>query len=252
MSAFFLGIITGVLGAAVWELLTNGSRWWAERRGAVAGNWLQVTYGPDDHTRSDIIWSIEFLELRHYKIKMHGTMWRLYPTDYAKRWTFEGRYEHAVVLGVYAADRDVRGGFGLLLMRFVQSWMYVGEFFETVVKPTRVGFEVTRNSQPMEWVNIASCNRTVVDKIMSRYLGNAQEYLPCRVRRALGIERAYWFARINQGLIGASAATSPQLLLETARARRDTEGLRDLKRSDLVMAAGPPPGHDADKGSTPE
>ncbi len=241
---FLWGILSSLTATALVAGIVARMRRQRERTGEVAGYWLQVTYEVGDTERKKPARSVELLELRHHRADLTGTMWRLYCSDYAKRWSFVGRSEHGVVSGVYWATRDPRGGFGSLLMTQEDRWLYSGEFFWTVYERSSEDGElhVTRRPEPLEWIALQGCHDVGVQKIVQRYLENGNtEYLPVRCRAVLGIEPAYWRARIREALANGSGLFSPQPLVILTHTRKTDEGKSDLTRSLLVDEPEPTP-----------
>jgi len=236
MGLFALGFLSSLAAATLVAAIGVQIRRRLEQRGEVAGYWLQLTYEPGDEDRAEPIRSIELLELRNHKSGVTGTMWRLYCSEWERRWAFVGRSEDGVISGVYWATRDHRGGFGSVLMTEEERWLYAGEFFWTVYQHLEGGaVSVTRRSEPMEWIALQACHDVGLEKVITRYLDcGASEFMPLRCRAVLGIGKAHWRARIREALASASATFSPQHVGVLTHTRTMDEGRSDLTRSDLI------------------
>lgn len=185
-----VGVLSGVIAAAIWAAVTQLVRRGRERRGFLAGWWWQITYppvsgatvipvsseaeaangsaevlfrDPMEHSAwsladpDDSPWSIELLYIRQRNEIFSGEAWRVYREHPERRWVSSGRCGNdSIVDGIYWANRG-EGGHGTFhLWAFIGSSRYCGEFSESKVQLGPSGPRFEFSSAPLEWVRVGS------------------------------------------------------------------------------------------------
>ncbi|MFF1450664.1 hypothetical protein ACFVYF_21355 [Streptomyces sp. NPDC058274] len=177
-----MGLFTALLGGTVWEgcralFIASG-----ERNGTLAGHWYQVTYDPDDEGR---IWSIEWVEVKHRKGSVSGTMWRVYSRNFDRRWKFEGRYLDSFVISSYWADRGDGKNGSMLLYRHNHSGC-IGRFMQA--QPRNIDFNLRHDgfSAHVEWIRLGSDSEVLVLGVLSDVdREQLRHHLPARIYKRL-------------------------------------------------------------------
>jgi hypothetical protein len=177
-----VGLVTALVGAAVWEACRALFLARRERHGPLAGNWYQVTYDPADESR---VWSIEWVEVKHHKDFLHGTMWRIYSGNFDRRWKFEGRYIDSFAISSYWADRGDGKNGSMLLYRHRPSGC-IGRFMQA--QPSNIDFNLRREgfSAQVEWIHLGSDSEILVlGMLREANLQDLRSHLPPRVYKRL-------------------------------------------------------------------
>jgi hypothetical protein len=175
-------VASSLIGAAVWAIIALALDAARHRRGAIAGHWYQVTFDPDDTTK---VWSIELVVVKHYRESISGTMWRIYPAHFDRRWTFDGRCRDYFVRAQYWADRGDGGEGTLKLFRYRRS-NCAGRFEEEQPRSVGFGASFIEFAAPMEWIRVDGDQEpAVLDKIATMPESRLSQNLPKRISRGL-------------------------------------------------------------------
>jgi hypothetical protein len=236
--------------------------WTRERSGELAGDWLQVTYVPDDETLTRV-WSIEWLRVRQRKKVLRATAWRLSPLDFQRKWALNASAYPALIEGIYWAERG-RGGHGQFQLIHVDDDRYSGNYRTATGKPTTSGVEVLFIGAPMEWVKVGSDRAERLTPLIADHLPKAQRHLPWYLRRrvAAAVKRP---TPLSEHWAYASAIYNPQLAFvwEAERRRAEEAIQRDarpdpslpeaavLDPSDVDDTQHPPAGEPGEPGPEP-
>jgi hypothetical protein len=272
-------LAVGIAPAAAWSV-----RYLREFRGDLAGYWYQVTYDPKDKKLEDPCWSIELMRVRHRGDTVEGTMWRIFPDEFYKKWSWEGRSEGAFVIGSYFASRRSKaGGSGNFFLMEIGEGRVKGDFMCIVIEDTASGgVGLAPEMWPMEWLRVDRCSgnplaawiETLPDRPCEcrpsrgahRDLSSfhaAIDHLPWYARRALG--HAGWphaTKRTEEGLAYTAGASGPLVGLAMEQAEREAAvaatsrrrylpHIPDLRRIDILGRAIRSP-RERPHGATPE
>lgn len=148
MEAWLIGIGSGIIAAALLAFCKARYQAIRDLRGPLSGDWYQITYDPEDANK---IWSVEWIEVKHHGDFLRGTMWRIFPRNFDRRWAFEGRRRDSSVISVYWADRG-EGGDGTMSLLKATPRKSIGRFWE--YKPSINGNDIHYGdfSAPIQWV----------------------------------------------------------------------------------------------------
>lgn len=142
------GILTSLVGAAVWQMGIALWTQWRFRQGSLQGYWFEITYAPGAGTT---VQSVELVSLGHHRRVVRGTMWRLMKSSHGQRWDLNGTYEDGLINAVYRCTKG-NGNDGSLMLWRVSRTLYEGRFFEHA--PDLVDEEVWQAK--LCWVRVGS------------------------------------------------------------------------------------------------
>jgi hypothetical protein len=177
-----VGVVSSVIGAAVWALIVYLANARRQRSGAAAGDWYEITYDPRNSSR---VWSIEWVESRHQGHSLNGVIWRLYPDNLDYRWHFHGRCNDARIWLHYWTDRG-NGGDGSIKLYQLRRSNYLGRFEEEIVDSFKMVPSLVDVSSPMEWIRVGSVREAGVMKMLQTVdETELLVHLPRRIKRKL-------------------------------------------------------------------
>jgi hypothetical protein len=177
-----VGVISSLIGAAVWAIIAYFIEMQRQRSGVAAGDWYQITYDPQDTGK---VWSVEWVEAFQRNDTITGTMWRIYPEHFNRRWKFQGRCHDRKIRAQYWATRG-NGGEGSMKIHMLRPSNYLGSFEEEVVNSFQIGPSFVDFAAPVEWIGVQSDDEPVVLAEL-RKVSEADmiAYLPGRICRRL-------------------------------------------------------------------
>jgi hypothetical protein len=231
VETFVLGIISGLVAAAIWSSCVWLLRYRREATGPVAGWWWQVIYLSDHATAyapptaesafgedlrmslpsietgdrfsssgaaatkerlswgafsaGERPWSVELVQVRNKKRFLSGRMWRVYKSDYYKRWRFQGRIEEDSILhGFYWAEKGA-GSSGTFYLLRVSPERYVGEFYYSEANTLSRGLTLGSFAGHLQWIKVdSSLEKNIVEWLVTTD-STDWSVLPERVKRQL-------------------------------------------------------------------
>jgi hypothetical protein len=133
-----LGIVCAVIGGGVLEYSKN-LRASSPSKDSVIGRWYwQVTYRPGE-TNWRAIWSIELVRIYRDGEKIWGTMYRVYPAHFTRRWEFTGylRRERHLILNYRSIGKEF-GVDGTMQLGILTKRNWCGTF-EAIPEPASEG-----------------------------------------------------------------------------------------------------------------
>lgn len=190
-----VGIATSLIAGALWAALAQVVARRAHGRGALAGFWYQVTFDPENEENA---WSIEVVEVKHHGDRLTGTMWRVWPEAFLRRWSFDGRYNGLFIRSVYDRTRDDRvnikpdsprmtgSGSGLMKLYRDDNGCCRGRFFDDRIEGIGFGPQFVDFTARLEWVKFEGAKE---DFVMQLLRSDEEDFsdagLPGRIRRRL-------------------------------------------------------------------
>jgi len=144
--AFGVGFLAALAGAIVYEpfRLAFGAK--RARRPPLRRYYWQITYRAGDRFWKQL-WSIELVEVYSRGNRVWGHMYRVYPTHFGRRWSFEGRLHGRRHLSlIYDSVGDDYGGNGTINLGNLNRWTWSG-LFQQVPEIER-GIELGRQATP--------------------------------------------------------------------------------------------------------
>lgn len=179
---WIVGVISSLIGAAVWASIAYAIEIRRQRSGAVAGHWYQITYDPNNSAE---VWSIEWVEALHRNETVSGCMWRIYPHHFDRRWHFQGRCHDARIRVHYWADRG-NGGEGSMKLYMLLRSNYLGNFEEEKVNSFGIGPSFVDFAAPIEWIRVESDDEPpVLSKLRTLPEADITAHLPRRIKNKL-------------------------------------------------------------------
>jgi hypothetical protein len=143
-----VGIISSLIGAAVWAIVAYVIENKRQRSGAAAGNWYQVTFDRED---DEAVWSIEWVEALQKGETITGTMWRIYPEHFNRRWSFQGRCRDKNISAQYWATRG-NGGEGSMTLYMWGESTFLGRFKEERANSYGIGPSFVDFEGRIHWI----------------------------------------------------------------------------------------------------
>jgi hypothetical protein len=177
-----VGIISSLIGAAVWAIVAYIIENQRQKSGVAAGQWYQITYNPDDDKE---VWSIEWVEALQKGETITGTMWRIYPEHCNRRWSFQGRCHDTNIRAQYWATRG-NGGEGSMKLYMWRRSTFLGNFEEERANSFGIGPSFVEFAAPIEWIEVHSEDEPLVLAEL-RKISEAEmvAHLPRRICRRL-------------------------------------------------------------------
>ena len=177
-----VGIISSLIGAAVWAIISYIIENQRQRSGVAAGHWYQITYNPED---TKDVWSIEWVETFQRNETITGTMWRIYPEHFNRRWRFQGRCNDGKIRAQYWATRG-NGGGGSMKLYMLRPSNFLGNFEEERANSFGIGPSFVDFAAPIEWIEVHSDDEPLVLAEL-RKISQAEmvAHLPRRICRKL-------------------------------------------------------------------
>jgi hypothetical protein len=242
-----VAVLCAIVGAFIWPTAEFIRGRLSLRRSGVGGYWLQLTYEPEISDAvpgtSEAIMSIEFVEVRHVRRQVHGTMWRVYRRDFDRRWQFTGHVDSLLVRGEYTLDRGHGGGDGTFNLLRLSGGFLWGQFVHSVVhRAGKNRVTLDPEDYALEWVSL---DDVVMDGVFAVWLDQTplriRDLYPQRVRRRLyGAKDLALMAA--DGMAAGTAATDLTQLAALQRLRveeSDTAWKQIVfRRSDIVAEEG--------------
>ncbi|HWP33254.1 MAG TPA: hypothetical protein VNL97_05855 [Solirubrobacterales bacterium] len=236
-----LGVVAALIGATLYEPIKHGMAAWGARKPPMRRWYWQVTYKARDHDWGEL-WSIELVEVFCSTTKIWGTMYRVYPSRYERRWKFSGRLFDAKRLSlVYESVGEDYGSNGTVSLGVMSRWLWCGAFqqipdIERVVELShdeperratrRIGPDFTEESL-IEWIAADNeANDAVRGFFASIPQGSAlnpsiaAKHLPKRARRVL-LEAPPFPTSVFRGLQAVGSQISLLTMSAPERERRE-------------------------------
>lgn len=177
-----VGIISSLIGAAVWAIVAYIIENRRERSGEAAGHWYQITYDPKNITD---VWSVEWVEVLQRNDTIKGTMWRIYPAHFNRRWRFQGRCRDKKIRAQYWCTRG-NGGDGSMKLHIVRRSNLLGNFEEERANAYGIGPSFIDFSAYIEWIEVSSdYEPQVLAELRKMDETEMVAYLPRRICRRL-------------------------------------------------------------------
>jgi hypothetical protein len=126
--AFAIGISATIFGDVAAEKTRNAISAARARKAPLRRWYWQVTYPPGDETWAKP-WSIELVEVHRHGDRVTGTMYRVYPDRFERRWEFQGWLvdsRHLVL--TYRSVGEDYGANGTLTLGVLGRWLWSGTF----------------------------------------------------------------------------------------------------------------------------
>jgi hypothetical protein len=241
MTQFFYSLLLALLWPAI-----LGLAWlWGSRRGALSGFWLQLTYGPEDEDMQGRVWSVEILQVRQLGHQLRGSMWRVYPVAFERRWHFVGRHDSDTLRGLYTLNRGTGGGSGLFHLLRLGEGTWTGQFLHSFAEHAgKSQTTLRREDYALEWVRLSALRGGLFTEWLAGMSAGTRDLYPPRLRRSLWGDAD--FRKILELRFAAAAALfDSRPLLELQRAKMDEaaragnadvadEAYSEIRRSDIV------------------
>lgn len=201
-----VGIATSLIAGALWATLARFVARNTNGRGELAGYWYQVTYDPDN---DENVWSVEVIEVKHHADRITGTMWRVWPEAFLRRWSFSGEYSNLLYRALYKRTREDRSsaehrhmrehgaspahaprrngsGSGFMKLYKDDAGCCQGRFVEEGIKSVEFGPQIVEFGARLEWIKFQGAGEDFVIQLLlhdaDKFSGNG---LPPRIRRRL-------------------------------------------------------------------
>jgi hypothetical protein len=179
---WLIGVASSIVGAAIWAVIGYGIEARRERTGELAGQWFQITYNPKD---TDVVWSIEWIDVKHQGERVSGTMWRIYPESFDRRWSFNGVFARSFIRCPYLPTRG-DGGEGFMKLYMFKRSNCLGRFIQDLPKNVDFGPSYVEFAAPLEWIRAGSDDQGAVVKLLATVPKEQMiSRLPSRVRKQL-------------------------------------------------------------------
>jgi hypothetical protein len=121
-------IVLALVGAALYEPIKHGLAAMHARQPPLRRWYWQVTYQSRD-MGWDALWSIELVEVLSRGHQVWGTMYRVYPSRFKRRWKFNGRlFEDRRLCLVYESVGEDYGSNGTVSLGVISRWLWCGAF----------------------------------------------------------------------------------------------------------------------------
>ncbi len=125
---FGVGFIAALAGAIAYEPLKQTLGALRAKKPPLSRWYWQVTYRSGDKS-FDQLWSIELVQVFSRGKRIWGTMYRVYPNRYERRWDFEGRVQGERHLSlVYHSVGEDYGSNGTISLGALGRWLWCGAF----------------------------------------------------------------------------------------------------------------------------
>jgi hypothetical protein len=234
-----------LIGALLWPALVGIAWLWGSRRGALSGFWLQLAYGPDDENMSGRVWSIEIVQARQLGHHLRGTMWRVYPVEFERRWHFVGRRDKDTLRGLYTVNRSTGGGNGLFHLLGLGEGTWSGQFLHSYAEAAGKSEAVLhREDYALEWIRLRRLRKGPLTEWLEGMAPDVRELYPPHVRRMLWNDLSFTQS-LSLRFSAAAALVDPRPLLEYQRAMLAEAALSgeaevadavyvEIKRADIV------------------
>jgi hypothetical protein len=123
-----LGVVAALVGAALYEPIKSSLAALRARRPPLRRWYWQVTYRARDKGWRQL-WSIELVEVYSRGQRVWGTMYRVFPGRYKRRWKFDGRvFDRRRLSLVYESVGDDYGSNGTVSLGVLNRWLWCGAF----------------------------------------------------------------------------------------------------------------------------
>lgn len=240
-----LSVIAAVVGAALYEPIKSSLGALQARRPPLRRFYWQVTYKSHDKDWRQL-WSIELVEVYSHNRHVWGTMYRVFPARYKRRWKFDGRlFDKRRLSLVYESVGDDYGSNGTVSLGVLSRWLWCGAFQQIPDaerdvelkrgsierrETRRIGPDFTEESL-IEWVAADHDGNDPVRGFLASLPDTSStapaqiaKHLPRRLRTVLleGPPFPNWFRR---GLEAAGSQASTLPTLEGERVRREEQAL---------------------------
>jgi hypothetical protein len=125
---FVVGFLAALMGAIAYEPLKATWGAMSAKRPPLRRWYWQITYHPDDRDWTRM-WSVELVEVFVRGRKVWGTMYRVNPGNFQRRWQFEGMLHGRRHLSlVYHSTGDDYGANGTVDLGVLDRWLWCGTF----------------------------------------------------------------------------------------------------------------------------
>jgi hypothetical protein len=179
-----VGIISSLIGATVWAIIAYIIENKRLRSGKVAGDWYQITFNPKNDKE---VWSIEWVEALQKGETITGTMWRIYPEHFNRRWSFQGRCHDTNIRAQYWATRG-NGGEGSMTLYMWGKSTFLGNFNEERANSYGIGPSFVDFKAPIHWIEAKAHSEDeppVLAKLRQISEAEMVAHLPRRICRRL-------------------------------------------------------------------
>jgi hypothetical protein len=239
--AFAIGISATIFGGVALEKVGDVISAARARKAPLRRLYWQVTYPPGDETWAEP-WSIELVEVHRHRDRVTGTMYRVYPDRFERRWEFQGWLvdsRHLVL--TYRSVGEDYGANGTLTLEVLSRWIWSGTF-KAIPDPERdaalrgssprspvrrIGPDFTEEAL-MEWIAADRRGDDEVRTLLASIPPDSEiapaavaRHLPRRARRVL-LEPPPYFGWLMRGLQYASGLTTLLGIYATEQWRQPT------------------------------
>lgn len=230
-------------GAAAFEPIRAAYGAFRARKAPLRRWYWQVTYRTADASWRQL-WSIELVKVRRHGDRVYGTMYRVYPTRFRRRWTFVGELHEGRHLSlVYHSVGEDYGANGTVNLGVLNRWLWCGAFQQIPdaergaelqrQKPERretrrIGPDFTEESL-IEWIAADSHSNDQVRGFLASIPSDSPaapaqvaRYLPAAAQRVL-TEAPPFHSWIARGFEAAIAPISLIPIFTGEQARREAK-----------------------------
>jgi hypothetical protein len=235
-------LMYALLGALLWPTLVGLAWLWGSRRGALSGFWLQLTYGPEDEDMQGRIWSVEIVRVRQLGHHLRGSMWRVYPAAFERRWHFVGRRDSDTLRGLYTLNRGTGGGSGLFHLLRLGEGPWSGQFLHSFAQHAgKSQTTLRREDYALEWVRLSGLRTGHFTEWLAGMAPRVRDLYPPHLRRSLwGDADCRKTLALRLAAVAALFDSGPLLALQRADLTNGDvadEAFSEIRRNDIVEAS---------------
>lgn len=123
-----MAFVAALAGAAAFEPIKTFLGAIGAKRKPLRRWYWQVTYRAGDSSWLQL-WSIELVKVQRHGDRVSGTMYRVYPSRFKRRWSFEGQLHEGRHLSlIYHSIGEDYGSNGTVTLGVLSRWLWCGAF----------------------------------------------------------------------------------------------------------------------------